>query len=312
MASQRANPVWIGAFVLGAVAITVAAVLVLGSGRFFRESIRWVIYFDSSVVGLDVGAPVVFHGVRVGSVVEIYAYVNPDEKVFETPVYIEIVRGSVRSPTRGDERDVVALVQSWIREDGFRAQLKSQSLITGKLYVDLDFHPDAPLELTGLDPSTPEIPPVPTQLEEIERSLRSAMDRLAELPIEEIAENLRDALGAANRLLDDPKLESAIANLDGTLAELRSVLAKLDGSYDALDAELRETLERARDTLVSIERAVDDAREIVEPGSAIQYQLITTLEEVSAASRSLRMLSESLTDDPNQLIFGRRTSEDSQ
>jgi paraquat-inducible protein B len=309
MASRRANPAIIGAFVLGAVAIAVAAALILGSGQLFKESTRWVIYFDSSVMGLDVGAPVIFRGVTVGSVVEIQAYMDPTKKTFETPVYIELVRGTVRSPVQPHSIDSVALLKRWVKDDGLRAQLKSQSLITGKLYVDLDFHPDTPVAFVGLDPDVPEIPPIPTQMEEIERGLHRAMDRFSNLPLEEIADNLNGVLAGLKERIDDPKVASAIASLDSVLSELRTLLAKLDGSYGQLDADMRETLDQARNTLASIEKAAEEARGMVESGSPLQYQLITTLEEVTATVRSLRVLGESISADPNQLIFGRQSGE---
>jgi paraquat-inducible protein B len=215
----------------------------------------------------------------------------------------------VRAPGESRSVESVAVLKSWVKEDGLRAQLKSQSLITGKLYVDLDFHPDTPAKLVGLDPGVPEIPPIPTQMEEIEQGLKEVLERFSNLPLEEIADNLNGVLVGLNDRLGDPKLESAIANLDAVLSEMSALLAKLDGGYDELDADLRATLEQARDTLASIEATVDEARGVVESGSPLQYQLITTLEEVSAMSRSLRALGESISADPNQLIFGRKSGE---
>ena len=310
MASRRANPVWIGSFVLGAAAIAVAAALLLGSGRFFQKSTNWVIYFDSSVMGLEIGAPVVFRGVVVGSIVDIHAYVDPTAMVFETPVNIELGRSTVRSAHGNDFDDSEAVISSWVRKEGLRAQLKPQSLITGKLYVELGFHPDSELNLKGLDPRLQEIPSVPTQMEQIEKSVRDAMDRISSLPVEEIADNLNDVLSRIAARLDDPHLTSAIENLDGTLAEARSLVTKIDGSYGQLDKDLLATLEQLRETLAEIDAVAGNAREMVAPGSPLQYQLLMTLEELGGAARSLRVLSESLAEDPNQLIFGRQPSGD--
>lgn len=308
MPSRRASPTLIGAFVLGAVAIAVAAALVLGSGRFFRESTRWVIYFDSSVEGLDVGAPVVFRGVTVGSVTDIFAYVDPTKKIFATPVYIELVGGSVRVPAGTEYDNSVSLLKSWIRDDGLRAQLKPQSLITGKLYVALLFRPDTPLAFKGLDKQVPEIPAVPTQMEEIEETVNAALQRIANLPLEEIAHNLNEVLTRTDERLSDPHLKQAIENLDGALAKTRSVMGKLDSSYGEVEADLRATLAQMQKTLADLDGAVTDAQQMVEPGSPLQYQLLTTLEEVTRSARSLRVLTESISEDPNQLIFGRRRS----
>ena len=311
MASRRANPLWIGAFTVGAVAIAVAAALILGSGRLLTETNRWVIFFDSSVRGLDPGAPVVFRGVVVGSVVDIHAYVDPVNMVFETPVHIELGGGAVRTPYDDEFEDEVETMNRWIREDGFRAQLKPQSLITGKLYVELGFHDtDEPPNLKGLDDDSPEIPAIPTQMEEIERSVRDAMNRIAELPVEDIANNLNRVLDRIAVRLDDPHLASAVQELDATLTSLRSLVDKVDASYDGIDADVHQTLGQLRDTLAEIDALVGETRGIVEPGSPLYYQLITTLTELGDAARALRVLSQSINEEPNQLLLGRPPSGD--
>jgi len=304
MASRKANPVLIGAFVLGAIALSVVAALLFGSGRFFKETSRWVIYFDSSVTGLDVGAPVIFRGVQVGSVVDIAAYVDPSKDIIATPVYIETVQGVVRVP-EGVTRTPVELVDGWIQDKGFRAQLKTQSLVTGKLYVDIGFHPDTPLKLVGLDPEVPEIPAVPTQFEEVETTIRALVARVQEMPLEDIVTKLDSAMGAADELLSDPKLKDAIANLDGTLVEMRGVIGKLNSGFEELEGDLEGTLEQATKTLANADAAISDVRGFIEPGSPLQYEILVVLDELAQTLRSVRALSDGLTRDPNQIIFGR-------
>ena len=310
MASRKANPAVIGGFVLGAVALSVVAALVLSSGRLFQRTTRWVIYFDSSVKGLDIGAPVVFRGVQVGSVTDVAAYVDTARDIVATPVYIDLVGGTVRLPT-GIPPKPVATIGKWIQERGFRAQLKSQSFVTGKLYVDLGFHPGSPLQLAGLDPSVPEIPAVPTELERIEQTFRSVVGQISKMPIEEIVENLRSATGAASELLSDPHLKSAVANLDATLAETRRTFANLNGRLDGLEDDVGATLQQARSTLERVQEAVAEVQSLVEPGSALNYQLLVALDEISKTARSVRALSDALGREPSQLIFGKgRTGED--
>lgn len=304
MASRKANPAVIGAFVIGAIALSVAAILVFGSGRFFRETSRWVVYFDSSVMGLDIGAPVIFRGVSVGSVVEIAAYVDPRQEIFATPVYIELVRGSVRTP-----EPVTALpekiIEGWVRERGLRAQLRSQSLVTGKLYVDLAFRPDTPLDLKGLDPEVPEIPSIPTALEEIENTIRAFIDRVRKMPLEDIVENLDGAIASVDELLRDPKLKSAVANLDDTLGQLERLAERLNQGFDDFQGDLDATLEQATKTFAAAENALTDVNAFIEPDSPLNYQLLVALEELSQTLRSLRALSDGLQRNPDQLLFGR-------
>ena len=304
MASRKANPTVIGAFVLGAVALTVAAALLFGSGRLFQKTTRWVIYFDSSLTGLDIGAPVVFRGVPVGSVVDMAAFVDPDRDITASPVYIELVRGVVRVP-EGVTRRPFEIIDKWIHDKGLRAQLKSQSLVTGKLYVDLGFHPGTPLDLKGLDPGVHEIPAVPTQLELIETTIKDFVARLKKMPLEDIVQKLDSAIGSASELLSDPKLNDAIANLDGTLEEARVLVAKVNGRFDDLAGDLEGTLEQATKTLEDADAAIADVRTFIEPGSPVHYQILVVLDELSQTLRSIRTLSDGLRRDPNQLIFGR-------
>jgi paraquat-inducible protein B len=304
MASRKANPAVIGGFVLGALALSVAAALVLSSGRLFQKSSRWVIFFDTPVTGLDIGAPVRFRGVQLGSVVEVAAFVDAAKDIVATPVYIEIMQGAVRLP-EGVVSDPQPTVKRWIRERDFRAQLKSQSFVTGKLYVDVGFHPKTPLDLKGLDPTTPEIPAVPTQMEEIERLFETAAKRIEAMPLQEIAENLAGATASLDELLADPALKSSVANLDGALAETRALMAKVNEGYDGIEADVTGTLEQAEATLARMDEAVAEIRGLVAPGSPLNYEILVALEEITGAARSIRALGDALDRDPNQLIFGK-------
>jgi len=197
------------------------------------------------------------------------------------------------------------VIKGWIQTQGLRAQLKAQSLVTGKLYVDLAFHPDTPIKMMGLDPKTPEIPAIPTALEEIEDTVRNFVKRVEKMPLEEIASNVNSALAAADELLRDPKLKDSIANLDGTLQETRKLLARLNSGFDDLSDDLRGTLEQATKTLGDADAAIVDVRSLIEPGSPFNYEVLVVLDEFSQTLRSIRTLSDSLARDPNQIIFGR-------
>ena len=187
--SRRANPSVIGAFVLGAVGLAVAAVLVFGSGTFFEERNPFVLYFDSSVKGLEVGSPVIFQGVEVGTVTTVNALINFETGVVAIPVYIEIVRGRV---TVVGDPGVEGGVASEIKR-GMRARLKSLSLITGKLYVDLDYYPDKPAVFKGFDPDTPEIPTIPSEFDEIRATVGQFIKELRKLPLSELVDSLASA-----------------------------------------------------------------------------------------------------------------------
>jgi paraquat-inducible protein B len=302
VASARGNPTLIGAFVVGSVALLALAVILFGSGRMFEQRDRLVSYFDHSVIGLDVGAPVIFRGVQVGDVTQIAAIVNSETFEVAVPVYFDVVEGSI--DVLGSAPRGLKGIQRWI-DVGLRAQLKSQSLITGKLYLDLDLHPDAPADYKGLDPKVLEMPTVPTEMQQIRREARAVIDRLTALPLEELLARLTSAAAGLDRLLNKPELAQAVEGLDATLEETRQLMAglnaRVDGVADRADGallEIQQAAARADSALASLEKTVAE-------GSPLQYQLIATLQELEAAARSLRLLSDSLSRQPEQLLFGK-------
>ena len=129
--SKKANPTVIGIFVVLAIALAAVAIIILGSGKLFAETEPYVLYFEGDLSGLDVGAPVAYQGVQVGSVTAIKLQYNTDSGEIFIPVYIEL------------ETDLIEYVGSHAAgkgleyhiEKGMRAQLHSQSLVTGKLKV---------------------------------------------------------------------------------------------------------------------------------------------------------------------------------
>src|SRR5262245_31220849 len=139
---SKVSPTVIGAFVIGAIICMVAGVLLLGGGKFFTEKQSYVLFFDSSVEGLNVGAPVIFRGVQLGQVTEISAIADPQTFDVRIKVMVEIVRGVINVGVEGQYfKDHREGVQRLIQR-GARASLRMQSFVTGLLYVALDFHPD--------------------------------------------------------------------------------------------------------------------------------------------------------------------------
>jgi paraquat-inducible protein B len=305
--SRRANPSVIGAFVLGAVVLGVAAVLVFGSGKFFEKRQPFVLYFDSSVKGLDVGAPIIFQGVEVGSVKSISALVDRVKKTVAVPVYVELVSGRVQ--VIGERGGPVGGVNMEI-DRGLRARLKSLSLITGKLYVDLDYYPDKPAVYKGLDPDTPEIPTIPSELEELRATVGEFVAELRKLPLSDLVEKLASAASGIDALVNKPELDHAIDELDGALSETRGTLAKLNTRVDPLADSAGAALDEARSVLSRVDAAVAEVKGLVETGSPLQYQLITALQELERAARSLRVLADEISQQPDSIIFGRGQSGD--
>ncbi|MBV8915632.1 MAG: MCE family protein, partial [Acetobacteraceae bacterium] len=185
---MAARPAIVGGFVLGALALAAAAVILFGGSRLFATTSRAVTFFEGSVAGLDVGAPVTFRGVRLGSVVRVALAFDPATRIARIPVTIEIEPDRITwEGARPGTADYSRLVAA-----GLRAQLASQSFVTGQLRVDLDFRPDTPIRMVG-DTGLPEIPAIPSELEQ----LRS---KLTELPLRDLVDAAQRALNSVDRL----------------------------------------------------------------------------------------------------------------
>ena len=304
--SRSASPSMIGAFVLGAVVLGVVAVLVFGSGTFFEERTPFVLYFDSSVKGLEVGSPVIFQGVEAGTVTAVSALINFETGVVAIPVYIEIVQGRV---TVVGDPGVKGGVASEIKR-GMRARLKSLSLITGKLYVDLDYYPDKPAVYKRLDTETREIPTIPSEFDEIRATVGQFIKELRKLPLSELVDKLASAAGGVDVLMNKPELDHAIDELDAALTEARGALAKVNARVDPLADSAEGALEEARAALQQVDGAVASVDGMLKPGSPVQYQLIAALQELERAARSVRVLADGLSQQPDSIIFGKEASGD--
>ena len=189
--SKQANTKLIGGFVIGAVVLVMAGILLFGSGKLFTEQKKFVLFFEDDVKGLNVGAPVDFDGVKVGTVTDIKIVLNKKDLSLTIPVFIEIDPDKITFDSKISElgklvesknKGAKTFIQLMI-DRGLRAQLEMQSLVTGQLGIHLDLHPDTPVRLVGAEPGIPEIP-----------TARSALSALAEtlekLPIAEIADKI--------------------------------------------------------------------------------------------------------------------------
>ena len=204
--SRRASPTAIGAFVVGAVVLVVVGVLIFGSGQLFAHPLKYVMFFDSSVEGLNVGAPVRFRGVKIGQVSRVEA--RWDTQWIE--VVVDVDPWTLRGGRAHSVKDLQKEIERGIKESGLRAQLRSQSLLTGQLFVAVDLFPDTPIKLTGFDPSFPEMPVVPTTLQVFQQRAEKVLESLASLPLPQLFESTMKAVEAINQVASSEDLRNAL------------------------------------------------------------------------------------------------------
>jgi paraquat-inducible protein B len=251
---RRANPTLIGAFIVGAVALIVIGLLVFGRGLLFTEKRTYVLYFDGSVKGLNVGASVDFQGVRIGAVTDIKVQVIPQTNEIRTPVYIQIETDRVAEvgpKESGEER--LENIRMLVRR-GLRAQLESQSFVTGQLIVQLGFYPDTAVRLVGGDPDTIELPTIPTTLQQAQAAVQDVMEKLKDLPLDQLFASVMETVQGINRLVNAPEVLALVRTLNETLVDVRRLVQQDGGKVVMVLNEVQGASAAARTLLTDLQQ----------------------------------------------------------
>jgi Paraquat-inducible protein B len=338
---RKANPTLVGAFVLGAIGLIMAIVILFGGGKLFQPSVPVVMYFDGSVKGLQVGSAITFRGVSVGKVNDIQLQYDPDNNRVYIPVggvlypdSMHLVGGSTSEDLRiAKEEGTGKMLRRFVQE-GLRAQQSLPNFVTNQVNVTIDFFPDrSPIFVQPEPKDTIEIPTVESEMGQVTATLQNLVAKLSNLPLDDLISDGQQLLAGANRVVNDPQLTQAIANANQTLAEAKATMAALDarlapilGNVEQVSGDARTTVSEANRRLAELKSTIRDADQalggaqtsmnnadkllgtvngMLEPGAPLTYELINTLREVASAARSARALMNTLERDPNALLVGR-------
>ncbi|MFP4259326.1 MAG: MlaD family protein [Desulfovermiculus sp.] len=335
----------IGIFVLGAILLAVIVITVLGSGRLFSDTTRFVLLFENSVSGLNVGAPVLFRGVKVGQVTDIRLMADPKQMQVVIPVIIEIKPFGLRGEQ--SDQNLEQTVESLVSK-GLRGQLAVQSLITGQYQILLDFHPHTQMHTSDIQTKYPEIPTIPSNLQEL-------TSRVSELPLQDMAQQLSQILNHLDRLLGHEDVDQSLALLKSTLEQTSRLSSQLNQDLPATLASVRSTSDTARETIqqagedfnqlsLTIAQTADQANEVlsntdqrlgpmlsaleqtfttagstleqtrtsltklsglIDRDSGLNHELQRTLQEIQRAAKSVQTLSDYLERHPESLLRGK-------
>lgn len=348
--SEKASTVKIGVFVIGAVALIVTAVVVFGSGKFFKDTQQFVLFFEGSVSGLNVGSPVAFRGVKLGSVTSIKILLDRRDLSLKIPVLIEIDPSRITeiNSEAGNEEIREGKIMDLLVDRGLRAQLEIQSLVTGQLYVNLDFYPDKPARLVNIETNYKELPTIPSPLEALSKTIQT-------LPLDQLANKFLSAIEGIEAFVNSPDLKNTVKSLEATVKEAQTLLRNLGNKVEPVSEDIEQTLREAQKLLqnidnrvgplaTSIDQTIKGTRSIVRnidkridpllgtiedtfkatraalkqvndtlssikgstgEGSPLHYQVMKTMEELAAAARSVRMLTDYLERHPEALIRGK-------
>ena len=311
--SRQPNKTLIGAFVVGAVALAVAGLFIFSSGKFLKERRTFVLYFDGSLKGLDVGAPINFKGIKVGSVTDIKVQLESEDFTdIRIPVLIEIEPDMIKESSalkkqdgyqkwseRKKEMQRAGEVMKLMIDRGLRAQLISQSMVTGKLMIDLDFYPDKPARFVAADSEYPEIPTIPSRLDEIAKAIE-------EIPFKELIAKATLTIEGIERLVNAPELKDTIVTLRETIQDLRTLVKNLDDGVDGLTSNVENTLKKTSEALVQATNTLTAVQgELKDTTPVIRYELSNSLKELADAARSLNALTDYLQRNPESLLRGK-------
>ena len=322
--SRRANPTLVGGFILGGIALIVAAVVLLGSGRLFRDTVDYISWFKGSVNGLSPGAPVKFMGVTVGEVTSIFlrepgseildigTEISQWEENLRIPVLYELDRDLLRGKGTlidvGDEATARMLVES-----GLRATLAVESILTGRKYISLSVDRDSPMELIN-DPNTDafEIPTIETGLEWLERDVQGLMNKLTNLDVEGLVEAISRAAEEIANLASGTETRDALVEVSETMVRLRETLESIDAltaSADTTLDALRPKIDRSSAEVEAAARELDatleNLRAVLEPGSPLLVNLERSMREIGIAAAALGELADYLQQNPSALLRGK-------
>jgi paraquat-inducible protein B len=232
--SKPISKALIGGFVVGAVGLLLVAVSIFGSGRFFAKRPVVVMYFEGSVKGLSVGAPVIFRGVPIGNVTDIRLIANVKDRTVLIPVYADF--DPMRFQQKGGHISPLANLKEQIAA-GLRAQLELQSFVTGQLMINVDYFPNTPVVLVGAEPGVPEIPTIPSTMQRL-------VKKFEDLPIEEIAQNVNTAVMGVSRLVNSPEVAKAIADVSQAANELKGLVGNMNRQMGPLVATIDQSVKK--------------------------------------------------------------------
>ncbi len=339
--SKPISPTAIGGFALGALVLLVAGLLIFGGGEAFNaDKVRFVVFLESSLNGLDIGAPVKMQGVKIGEVKQIALQFDDQRDKLFKPVVLEIDRrllsGSGSSPLPAAmTEDELKANRDRLVASGFRARLEMQSLLTGLLYVDLDVHPDKPPMFANLDyQGLLEIPGIPATTEELRNTAEEVAKKLRALPLDQIVQDLAESLHEIKNLLASDDVQKSKVALANTLEEVEKTIKILNRNLEpllsdtgktvantgaliedsralvkALHQDMQPLLNNTDKTLAAATAALKQADQSLQKvGDAVgpESALNDTLQSVNEAARAIRDLSDYLERHPEALLSGKQ------
>jgi paraquat-inducible protein B len=327
----KVSPAIVGAFVIGAFALGIVALLSFGGVNFFQKPQRFIVYFGESTHGLDLGSPVKLRGVRVGRVVAVSIRYDEVRSVSVVAVVCEFSKDVVTDTTGAviDVADPTEL-RNWVKR-GLRARLEMQSFATGLLYVALDFvdPKEYPPDPRVSDSKYPVVPFVPSTISEFQAGVAELLAKLKRVDLPGLAKDISSLAITARKEIDgvdlkslteqwkktgtdlsalasNPEIKKTLENFNAAVADVKSMVAKLDAQIAPTSKDLADTLAEAKKTLQTFSATATAAQTFIATNSSLGENVAATLSQLNEAADAVRRLAEYLERNPNALITGRK------
>lgn len=320
-ADKVRRPIIVGLFLLAMVALIVALTLFVGQGRLSGNSKeRFVVVYDTSIMGLNVGAPVTLRGVKIGEVADIKAKLYNNSYIVLNTVYVDIYPDTMVTADDVKEKDFEL---DKLLGMGLGVKLKSQSLLTGLLYMEVDFyHDQAPRQFSVPTPH-PQLPTVPSDLEaltqdfqdmnlpELISDLRALSKNLRQLTDTEAFMNLPAEFLQAMKAFEVMAVQMGDSMTDmrndfvGMAQGMEGMSQAITTGFPETNANLNRMLEGMTRTMESLQVTIDLLNDTVAPDSPLMHQLERSARDVSSSARAIKALAEMLEEQPRSLISGK-------
>lgn len=270
---KKLSPTLVGGFVVGALALVVVGIITFGSVRLFSKTFEFVLYFDSSVNGLNIGAPVKVRGVEIGTVTNILLTLDREKIKKEAaesgvrqamqrwnpriPVIIEIDAEKLTS--RGATGLALTDPEAFdaVIERGLRGQLQTESLVTGVLYINLDFHPGSSVNLVQASGSGyKEIPTVPTTFEAVQAEVMKIIGNLKEIKIKQLIDSATETVEGLKRVINSPEVKAVIRSLNKAVKDVDKLVQNIDSQVTPVSDNINEAVQGFGDVMKDAKKLV--------------------------------------------------------
>jgi paraquat-inducible protein B len=319
--SRNANPVAVGAFVFGALLLAFFMLLFFSGGNWWSPRDRYALIYDTSIKGLNIGAPVTIKGVKIGEVIDIKAHMFGDSLDIFNTIIIEVDPKALERD--GQQYSSGELLDELIKR-GLCAQLRLQSLLTGLLYVDVDFKPEKNAQIKDVPSPYKQIPTAPTDLEQLTRDLES-------IDINKLGENLQDIVNGVDKFINDEALQNTMKNIEETLLAVRTsadavklqanrvgdavvplaqhsdqTVQELNRTLPQLVSKLDETMSALQQTSAALQKASTNTAYLTSEDSPLLYRIEAAATSVNSAATQVQRLTDTLERQPEALLYGKQ------